>query len=85
MMWRWIGFSILFLAEFLPGQGETQLFDGIRYEHRVQAGPQLSIHLLEVDPTKYRITAGLRPSETVPPLAVFLSWRSSGPSHRSRG
>ena len=56
-MWRWIGFSLVFLAEFLPGQSELLLFDDIRYEHRIQRAPPLSIHLVEVDPKKYRIAA----------------------------
>jgi len=56
-MWRWIGFSLMFLVEFLPGQTETQLFDGIHYQHRLQADPPLSIHMVEVDPTKFRMVA----------------------------
>ena len=56
-MWRWIGFSLVLITEVLVGQTANLPHKGISCQHRYQADPHLSIHLVEIDPTIYRLTA----------------------------
>lgn len=56
MCWR-IALSLLVFTCPSVAQTGTLLFKGVRYEHRTESDPPLSIHLVEVDPVLTRIVA----------------------------